>query len=168
VSESDLSRILALDLHPRSFGFVVFEGEGILVDWGVRSFRRGVNAVQMPLGPKAAQLLDQYLPEMVVVKRPRTAKLRMIVNKIRKQAKPQRVPVRVLSHKAWMQFFAGENKHRIASRIAGRFPELLSILPPKRKPWQSEDYRMSIFDAAAVGIAFFEAHAEHPISRHTE
>jgi len=28
-------------------------------------------------------------------------------------------------------------------------------LPPKRRPWQSEDYRMTIFDAAAVGIAYF-------------
>jgi len=36
-----------------------------------------------------------------------------------------------------------------------KYSELLSILPPKRRPWQSEDYRMTIFDAAAVGIAYF-------------
>ena len=34
-------------------------------------------------------------------------------------------------------------------------PELAAKLPPKRKIWQSEDYRMSIFDAAAVGVAYF-------------
>jgi len=28
-------------------------------------------------------------------------------------------------------------------------------MPPKRKCWQSEDYRMGIFDAAAVGVAYF-------------
>lgn len=39
--------------------------------------------------------------------------------------------------------------------VAEQFPELLSILPPRRRPWQSEDYRMTIFDAAAVGIAYF-------------
>ncbi|HUZ92890.1 MAG TPA: hypothetical protein VNG29_02730 [Candidatus Paceibacterota bacterium] len=48
-----------------------------------------------------------------------------------------------------------DNKDRIASAVAEQFPELLLILPPKRRPWQSEDYRMTIFDAAAVGIAYF-------------
>ncbi|HET9410043.1 MAG TPA: hypothetical protein VFO39_22595 [Candidatus Sulfotelmatobacter sp.] len=68
-----------------------------------------------------------------------------------------RVPVRVISAKALRETFAGQNRNKqeIASTVATRFPELLSILPPKRKPWQSEDYRMSIFDAAAVGIAYF-------------
>ena len=45
---------------------------------------------------------------------------------------------------------------------AEQFPELLSILPPKRKPWQSEDYRMGIFDAAAIGIAYLAQHERVP------
>ena len=28
-------------------------------------------------------------------------------------------------------------------------------MPPKRKIWQSEDYRTRIFDAAALGVAYF-------------
>ena len=36
-----------------------------------------------------------------------------------------------------------------------QFPALASRLPPRRKCWQSEDYRMGIFDAAAVGVAYF-------------
>ena len=47
------------------------------------------------------------------------------------------------------------NKDQRAAAIAEQFPELLSILPPRRKIWRSEDYRMKIFDAAAVGIAYF-------------
>ena len=63
----------------------------------------------------------------------------------------------MLSSKAVKRVFAGrnDNKDQIASAVAEQFPELLSILPPKRRPWQSEDYRMTIFDAAAVGIAYF-------------
>jgi hypothetical protein len=35
-----------------------------------------------------------------------------------------------------------------------RFPEELGHrLPPKRKPWMSEDYRMGIFDAVALAFA---------------
>jgi len=47
------------------------------------------------------------------------------------------------------------NKYEIACAVAERLPELASKLPPKRKIWQSEDYRMSIFDATAVGVAYF-------------
>jgi hypothetical protein len=46
-------------------------------------------------------------------------------------------------------------KHEIAVAIAKRFPELAPRLPRFRKPWMSEDYRMSIFDAVAFGVTFF-------------
>src|SRR2546422_30287 len=35
-----LFRVLALDLHPRRFGYVVLEGPDGLLDWGARSYRR--------------------------------------------------------------------------------------------------------------------------------
>jgi hypothetical protein len=38
---------------------------------------------------------------------------------------------------------------------AEQLPELASRLPDKRKIWKSEDYRMSIFDAAALGVGYF-------------
>jgi hypothetical protein len=40
--------------------------------------------------------------------------------------------------------------------LAERFPEELGDrLPPKRRPWMSEDYRMGIFEVVALGVAFF-------------
>lgn len=151
-------RILALDIRPRSFAFVVFEGPQVILDWGARSFRRGVNAVRVPLGMKVARLLDEYVPCVLVLERPRTRKHVRIVAAIRKQAKVQRIPIRLLSAKAIDEAFSGnnENKHQIAAALAMQFPDLLPVLPPKRKPWQSEDYRMSIFDAAALATAYFE------------
>ncbi len=41
-------------------------------------------------------------------------------------------------------------KYEIARRVAERFPVLRRALPPKRQIWESEHYRMSIFDAAAL------------------
>jgi hypothetical protein len=151
-------RILCLDVRPRSFAFVAFEGPKVVLDWGARSFRRGVNAVRVPLGIKVARLLDEYAPHVLVLQRPRTKKHVRILAAISKQAKLQRIPIQLVSAKAVDAAFSGsnDNKHRIASTLATRFPDLLSVLPPKRKPWQSEDYRMSIFDAAALGNAFFE------------
>jgi len=49
------------------------------------------------------------------------------------------------------------NKQEIAGAIAKRFPELAPRLPRFRKPWMSEDYRMSIFDAVGLAITFFQA-----------
>jgi hypothetical protein len=47
------------------------------------------------------------------------------------------------------------NKHEVACAVAEHFPELASKLPPKRKIWNNEHYRMRIFDAAALGITYF-------------
>jgi len=44
-------------------------------------------------------------------------------------------------------------KYEIASLLAKCFPVLHWELPPKRKIWDSEDYRMSIFDAAALAVS---------------
>jgi len=46
-------------------------------------------------------------------------------------------------------------KHEIASAIGELFVELVWKLPTKRKPWQSEDHNMVIFDAAALGVTLF-------------
>ena len=46
-------------------------------------------------------------------------------------------------------------KEQIASFIADSLPELAPRLPAPRKPWMSEDYRMSIFDAAAFALTFY-------------
>ena len=156
--EPNQQRILCLDIRPRSFAFVAFEGPKVVLDWGARSFRRGVNAVRVPLGLKVARLLDEYAPCALVLERPRTSKHLRIVAAIRKQAKTQKIPIRLLSAKTIDAAFSGsnDNKDQIASVLAARFPDLLSVLPPKRRAWQSEDYRMSIFDAAALGTAYFQ------------
>src|SRR5437016_10916882 len=100
-------RILCLDIRPRSFAFVVFEGPTVVLDWGARSFRRGVNAVRVPLGIKVARLLDQYVPSVLVLERPRMRKHVRIVTAIRKQAKVQRIPIRLLSARAIGEAFSG-------------------------------------------------------------
>lgn len=42
-------------------------------------------------------------------------------------------------------------KYEVAKRIVTLFQELEATLPPPRKPWQTEDERMNVFDA--VGLA---------------
>jgi hypothetical protein len=81
---------------------------------------------------------------------------------IKKEALARRIPVHVLSPRDVRKMFSerSTNKYEIASAVAAGLPELRTILPPKRRPWESERYNMSIFDAAAVGLAHFEPATE--------
>ncbi|MEQ1717846.1 MAG: hypothetical protein ABL907_18025, partial [Hyphomicrobium sp.] len=44
------------------------------------------------------------------------------------------------------------SKDAIAAAIARLMPEFEQHLPPARKLWMSEDYRMGLFDAVALAI----------------
>jgi hypothetical protein len=151
-------RVLALDVRPSHFGYVVFEGPEELLDWGVRGFRDGVNAVRVPAPKKLAALLDEFAPGAIVLKDRKKSK---IAHALRRQARARRIGVKFVTLRAVKQSFAGhaKNKYEIASTLATHFPDLAWRLPPKRKIWQSEDYRMNIFDAAALGAAYFARYA---------
>src|SRR5207253_5296951 len=110
MEELDQQRILALDVRPRSFSFVVFEDSRQLLDWGARSFRGGVNAVRVPLAPKVAKLLDEYAPEVLILKDPQIKTVKQIMRVIRKQARAHKIPVRVLSPRVLQETFAGHNR----------------------------------------------------------
>ena len=44
-------------------------------------------------------------------------------------------------------------KHEMAESLATRFPDELALrLPPKRRPWESEDARMDVFDAVGLAV----------------
>ena len=158
-------RVLALDVRPRSFGYAVFEGPTLLLDWGVQSFRHGRNAVRIPLATKIAALLEDFRPAVVVAKEPpprkkvNRARTRKVLELVRHKASLRGIRTRVFKRRAASKLFGGDErvtKYKIATALAERFAELRPVLPPKRKFYESEDYRMSIFDAAALGVAYFD------------
>ncbi len=154
-------RIIAIDLRSRGFGFAVFEGPTRLLDWGVRSFRQGVNAVKIPASDKFAGLLDELSPGAIVIQKDffESKKKTGMRDALLKQAEGHRIPIRFLTRRAVRSAFVGSNrnKYTIAAAIAKQVPELGPRLPGVRKIWKSEDYRMSIFDAAALGVAYFQS-----------
>lgn len=86
----------------------------------------------------------------------RCRRVRELIVRIRKLAARRKIKVRAFSRGRVRQAFApAYTKHQIAIAITAEFPELLPHLPPFRKCWMSEDYRMSIFDAAAFGVTYF-------------
>jgi hypothetical protein len=152
-------RVLSFDVRASRFGFAMFEGSDELLDWGVKSFRNGVNAVKVPASKKLASLLSEFQPHLVVLEKSLPRETSWLVLTIMRLARKQKVPVRLISPAEVRKRFVGQeqDKHAIAMILSGRFPELAERLPPKRKPWQSEDYRMSIFDATALGLTYIES-----------
>ena len=154
------TRVLALDIRPRSSGFAVFEGSRNLLYWGVKDLRSGVNAAKLPAASKLLALIDEFAPSVIAIKKStneRSTIRRNIIATIQRQAKERKIPVILISSEEIRRTFTGSksNKFGVASALAQRFDVLVWRLPPKRKCWQTEDYRMSIFDAVAVGIAYF-------------
>jgi Holliday junction resolvasome RuvABC endonuclease subunit len=154
-------RVLAIDPSTRGFGFAVLEGPNRLVDWGVKETKKNKNTRTLTL---IEDLIDRYQPNVVVVEdyagkgSRRCRRIQNLISDISKLALKRKIRARSVSRLKVKQAFSesgASNKYEIAKAIAGRFPELAPRLPRFRKPWMSEDYRMSIFDAAALGVTFF-------------
>ena len=150
--------VLAIDPSTRGFGFAVLEGPERLVDWGVKETKTDKNRMTLKL---ATDLIELYQPSVIVVEdyegkgSRRCRRVRELIEDISKLAAKRKIKVKSFSRlKVKQAFFESGtlNKYEIASAIAKRFPELAPRLPRFRKPWMSEDYRMSIFDAVALGL----------------
>jgi hypothetical protein len=147
-------RILALDLHPRRFGYAVLEAPDSLLDWGVRSCRKKGKPTDVLLHRRLRQLLDLWKPTVLVIRTasrtlPRQKLLReKLLEGVTAEAKNYRTSVRKASDNV-----ETSTKYESARRVAEHFPVLARSLPPLRKPWESEDYRMSMFTAATLAIA---------------
>lgn len=162
-------RILAIDPSTRGFGFAVLEGPNQLVDWGVKETKTDKNRRSLTL---IVDLIEQYDPAAIVVEdyagkgSRRCRRAAELIDGISRLALNRKVKVKRFSRAEVKQAFAESgavNKYEIAQTIAKRFPELAPRLPRFRKPWMSEDYRMSIFDAVGLGLAFFQRRTLHEV-----
>ncbi len=161
-------RVLALNVRSQSFAFAVFEGPELLLDFGTKSFRGGVNAVCVPAGKKLAALLADYRPDVILVKYSLRARAKKpVVRAVKNLLGRSHIAVRVVEPRSLRRFFAhshaAHNKYAVAAVIASRFPEIAwklpeiaGNLPPMRKPENEEDYRVLLFDAIAIALAYFE------------
>ena len=128
-------RVLAFDLHPLCFGFVLTEGPDELIDWGVRSFRHGANAVKLPMSKRLASLIDEYRPNALLVRVPRAGISRR-AKMIGKLAAARRLPARTVSLDAIRKAFphSSRNKHEIANgRSFQRYQVRHSSIRPRKR-----------------------------------
>lgn len=154
-------RILAVDPTRRGFGYVVFEGLGLLIDWGTREARtedkneRSLERLQA--------LLDRYEPDVLVVEdceargSRRCERVQELLEEMVELAESEEIEVRPIGPREVDTTFEDliehpDNKHDFARVVAELYPPLRPQLPPKRELYESETERMAIFDAAALAL----------------
>src|SRR3989344_382533 len=156
------TRIMAVDPTHRGFGFAVLEREGNekpqLIDWGVAgcTFRSRGRCLT-----KLTDMLAHYLPSVVVFEKCvgrqsiHCRSVQTLLRGIERTAAKRRIKIRTGSWDQVRSAFPGtetKTKHAIAAEIARLFPELAPRLPKPRVWFESEDYRMGMFDAVGLGL----------------
>ena len=155
--------VLSIYLNTRGFAFVLFEGSLAPFDWAAQTIRGRRKHARCLL--RIAALLNRYEPDVIVLQdmarasNRRAMRLISLNAEIDAMAQERGVPVFAYSRadvdNAFAPFGLG-NKHDMAELIAKHAPAFERFVPPPRKPWMSEDARMGIFDAAALGFVFYQ------------
>jgi hypothetical protein len=154
------TRILAIDPTTKGFGYVILDLPSHLVAWGMAHVKgeKRTGAIF-----RFEALLDQFRPDAVVLEDTtaqgsrRYPRVRDLLEALGKIARERGIPVQTVSRLAVIAHFSKDEtatKHSIATTLAGAFPELAEKVPRKRKIYQSEDERISVFDALSLALTF--------------
>jgi hypothetical protein len=158
-------RILAISVRGTRFGFALFEPPTHLVDWGLVFYQQRTNRQLASSTRRVASLFTQFAPTAVVVerrvwpKRDFAVGAKPIYTAIRREAMIRLIPFRVLKRASVQKVFGevdAHNKVEIALLLLGMFPELRGQAPPPQKPWEKEHHSMTIFDAVALAVAYWQ------------
>jgi len=155
------TRVLALDLKWDHIGFAVFESSTRLIDFGVvrLQWRARTEA-------RIASLLTTFCPAILVLKKTRCRhwqsppRAKAMLKHVRNLSRRQNIAIAYMSETHLQRCFRTRgvrNRQQIVSLLSGAFPDLEWRTPRPRKPWHSEDRRMAIFEAAALGACYLGA-----------
>ncbi|MDO7836094.1 hypothetical protein Q4610_13670 [Sphingobium sp. HBC34] len=112
-------------------------------------------------------IIEQHHPTVLILPncKPKDAhrspRVRALALALRHLGESNQMMVHQFDRAAIRQCFASvgaRTKHEIALVIAEEIPAFRHRLPPIRKIWMNEDARQSLFDAAALGLAYFTSH----------
>ncbi len=153
--------VMAIFPNTRGFGYAVFEGIFMPVDWGMKDARDDKNARCL----KEIKLLIQFFRPSIIVLQDCTVplsrcskRIASLIRSITELALNEDVVVKLYSRRDIRTCFANygaRSKDEIARAIAKIMPEFAPRVPPMRRLWMSEDYRMGMFDAVALAFTYY-------------
>jgi hypothetical protein len=156
---SQQTRVLAIAPSARGFGYCAMQGQ-VILECGCKGAKGNKNLHSMA---KIKRLMKQFLPGALVLPDinakgcRRVPRIKALHAKIIRLAGVEKYRVALISGKKLRSSLLGNaigTKHEMAEMLVKQFPELTPKLPPKRRAWDSEDYRMDMFDAVALAVVF--------------
>lgn len=153
--------ILAIAPSVQTVGFAVLHDRHTLADWGLKNIEGKKNTSSLSI---VENLIGTYEPDVLVFEdvhatgARRSPRIQELLKQIDAIAKGRKLAVRTFGRQQVVVTIIPEGeqtKHAVAEVVAGKFPEqLATLVPPKRKPWQGENYQMPMFEALALALTF--------------
>ncbi|HUZ12294.1 MAG TPA: hypothetical protein VMU93_05545 [Caulobacteraceae bacterium] len=154
---------LTFSVYPtaRGFGWIAFEGPLAPYDWELVEITKDKNVAALR---RIEELIERLQPETLVLEafeRRNSARSDRIANLCRalvSLAASRGVEVAIYGRRDIETCFAtvgARTRHEIAEAVARHVEGLRERLPKKRLPWNSEDRRMALFNAAALVITHY-------------
>lgn len=151
-------RGVTLTLYPNTYGlsFLISDGPKDIIDYGIKQVKKKEAKYFLE---QFKRIMDFYEPGLVILRdydhteSQISVKYRTIWNGIEEMVNERKMKLLKYSRKQIrevFEIFHAKTKYEISRVIANWYPQLKSKFPRKRKPWQSEDYYMSIFDSFSL------------------
>lgn len=155
---------LVLGLYPftRGVAFAAFHSPLSPVDWGLKVVRAGAKDNLSVEVTKA--LILRLQPDVIVLgdcstRRSRPpSDLEKLQRRITKYARSQVIDVHIFDKADIQDCFKGvkaATRYEIAKAIASQVDALSHRLPPVPRPWDSQNQRLGLFDAAALAMTYY-------------
>ena len=111
---------------------------------------------------RCVDLIEWNFPDTVLLENPETdgfrraATTRHIILKVAAAASARKIVVSLVDKAALRNWAAGSGEYGklgLCRAVASELPELQPKIPPLRRPWESEQYQMPMFEAFGMALA---------------
>ncbi len=156
------ARVMALHPASQCFGWVVFEGPFAPHDWGVTYATGDKNASCLQ---KVEAMLARFQPDTLILETferrlsSRSDRIARLGRAISALAADRGVDVAIYTRqdiRACFRSVGARSRQEIAEAVVRHIDALRPHLPSKRKSWNGEDYRMTLFSAAALALTHYQ------------
>ena len=156
-----IGRVLAVELRTRWVAYAAFDAAAQLLDFGASRFRSARQAHARFLF--FAELLH---PTIVIFRRipprgrPNRPKTRKLARLMRYACNRLSLEIRLMNGRDVRNCFrmrGAKTKQQVSALLAEEYPALAWKLPPPRRSYEHEHWNMPIFDAVALGVAYFSS-----------
>ncbi len=157
--------VLAVYPDARGLAFVLFESPTSLVDWGVMR-----TTTRQPKNEQCIEyvrrLVDRYVPDLIVIEdvdqkgSRRSQRIRALYRSLQVLACVTNTDIKKYASRdiyATFGALGARTKNERSRAIAPLIHDLSHRLPPPRKAWMSSDCRMSLFEAAGLGLTYYKS-----------